>query len=185
MHQVGECQFCDMIVGMPSDSPEQLDWTALSSRSRSMRVETPLSPQQLNLTIHTGDTPESSLTHQSRTPSSGKSTDTRALSQERLQCSEESTCKRSTVATMDATLITIKVHVKHDLFPKKKFIIHESELDYSHDKNSIAFQCLEACNVKGPDRAIWWEKWKRTVQMELTTRRNHCQNYCKDAFMSE
>ena len=95
-------------------------------------------------------------------------------------------CKRATVDTMDATEIQVKTYVKYDLFPKRKFIINASELEYSQDENSIARQCLRACNMEGVvGEDKWWEKWKRTVGKELNERRNHCQNYLKNEFMGK
>lgn len=86
---------------------------------------------------------------------------------------------------MDCTEIQVKTYVKHDLFPKRKFILKEAELDYSQDPNSIARQCLRFCNMEGADEHRWWEMWKKTVKDELTKKRNHCQNYCKDEFMGK
>lgn len=77
----------------------------------------------------------------------------------------------------------VKIYVRDDLFPKRKFIIKDSELDYSHEPSSIARQCLQYCNMEGHEEHKWWDTWKKTVKDELNIRRNHCQNYCKDEFM--
>ena len=39
--------------------------------------------------------------------------------------------------------------------------------------------------MEGPNERGWWERWKKTVKDVLTTKRNHCQNYCKDEFMGK
>ena len=82
-------------------------------------------------------------------------------------------------------MVHVKMYVKADLFAKRKFIIKDSELEYSQASNSICRQCLQFCNMVGTHEHKWWDKWKKTVRDELTTRRNHCQNYCKDAFMGK
>ena len=86
---------------------------------------------------------------------------------------------------MACTAITIKVYVREDLFPKRKFVINEADLDYSELPGSIARQCLEYCNMEGPCERQWWDTWKKLVKDELNTRRNHCQNYMKEAYMGK
>ena len=93
--------------------------------------------------------------------------------------------RRATVQSVDCTETTLGVYVRVDLFPKRKFILTEAELDYSHDPESIARQCLRFCNMEGPNERGWWDRWKKTVKDGLTTKRNHCQNYCKDEFMGK
>ena len=93
--------------------------------------------------------------------------------------------KRATVDTMNVSESYVKSYVKYDLFPKKKFIISAAELDYSHDPNSIARQCIRYCNMEGGGDDKWWGKWRRQVNKELNERRNHCQNYLKNEFMGK
>ena len=93
--------------------------------------------------------------------------------------------ERATVRSMGCNAILVKVYVREDLFPKRKFVISDADLDYSQLPSSIARQCLQYCNMEGPSEHQWWDTWKRLVKDELNHRRNHCQNYCKDAFMGK
>ena len=132
-----------------------------------------------------GNTPVSSVTHASGMPSAANQPTVEAATE------REETETRNTnaagpakgMAQNDVGLVNIKMFVKTQLFPKCKFIIKESDLEYKLDPNSIAQRCLTYLDMKGQGEAAFWQKWSGTVARELNVRRNHCQHYCKKAFL--
>jgi len=93
--------------------------------------------------------------------------------------------RRSTIHTTNSDKIHIQVYVRSDLWPKIKFILNESVLEYSQDKNSICRQCLKWVHQVGKGEYEFWHRWKGTVDQEIRDRRNHCQNAMKKEYMSE
>jgi len=91
--------------------------------------------------------------------------------------------KRRGTKDQDISEIQIKLYVKNDLFTKRKFIIKQSELDYSSDPNSICFQCLQFCQMDGEEE--FWERCASMVNTQLNAKRNHVQNKAKDEYLSE
>jgi len=81
--------------------------------------------------------------------------------------------------------VQVKVYVKKDLFHKRKFIIKQSELDFSLEPNSICFQCLSFCHMLGEGQEEFWDHWSSFVNSELNAKRNHVQNVAKDEYLSE
>ena len=80
---------------------------------------------------------------------------------------EESLSKGSSLNSATLTSIgsvSVVLYVRHDLFAKKKFILNESELDYSTTPNSICEQCLRVCKMKGLGEKTWWDNNKHMIK---------------------
>jgi hypothetical protein len=69
---------------------------------------------------------------------------------------------------------TISIYARNHLFRKKKFILNESEMEFSAtDGMSICFQCLMKLNMVVEKSQQFWEDHKHIVVREINNKRSN------------
>ena len=79
----------------------------------------------------------------------------------------------------------INAVVMEKLFPVKKFVVSQKELDDFSGNSSIGMLVMTMLKVKKPDQLPWWNAYKDSVADAISNRRTTVTNDLKKVVMSK
>ena len=101
----------------------------------------------------------------------------------------KSVARRRTRINIDMEETSVTQFALRSLFPRMKFltpIAGRDPLEYSLDRRSVCYSCLEDCDMLNADnRLAFWEKAKPVIEDKLKAKRNTIQSEMQKEWMSE